>query len=244
MQYEYHHQTKFICGKSIYGSGNQKGESRLSVWTEFAFAGSSVLRLKTGQIKENCYLIRTDSGAGVLIDPGDDATQILEMVKASKSKPSAIVLTHAHFDHIGAVQAVRQALGIPVWIHAGALEQYLNIVTMSAKWGIRATQPEPPEHLLEAGKIVFGDLELEGLFTPGHAPGHLAFYSGHGYVISGDALFRGTIGRTDGPEADHDLLIKQIKSQLLTLPLETMVFPGHGNETTIGAESQGNPHLT
>jgi hydroxyacylglutathione hydrolase len=143
-----------------------KGGPHLSAWNEFVFAGSSVLRLKTGETKENCYLIHTDSGAGVLIDPGDDAEQILEMVEASTSKPSAIVLTHAHFDHIGAVQVVRQALAIPVWIHAAALEQHLNIVAISAKWGIRATQPATPEHLLEAGKTMFGDLELEGLFTP------------------------------------------------------------------------------
>jgi hydroxyacylglutathione hydrolase len=216
----------------------------LRAWKEFAFAGSSVLRLKTGQLEENCYLIRTVSGAGVLIDPGDDAGQILGMVKASDSKPSAIVLTHAHFDHIGAVQAVREALAIPVWVHADALTQYSNVTTIGAKWGLSITQPEPPEHLLEPGKTRFGDLELDGLFTPGHAPGHLAFYSGHGYVISGDALFRGTIGRTDIPGGDHALLIERIKTQLMVLPSDTMVFPGHGTETTIGAEARSNPHLT
>ena len=189
-------------------------------------------------------MIRTDSGAGVLIDPGDDAGQILGMVKASESKPSAIVLTHAHFDHIGAVQAVREALEIPVWVHKDALEQYSNVATIGAKWGLNITQPTPPEHLLEPGKTMFGELELDGLFTPGHAPGHLAFYSSHGYVISGDALFRGTIGRTDIPGGDHALLIEQIKTQLMTLPSDTMVFPGHGTETTIGAEVRGNPHLT
>jgi hydroxyacylglutathione hydrolase len=215
----------------------------LRAWKEFAFAGASVLRLKTGQLEENCYLIRTASGAGVLIDPGDDAGQILGMVKASDSKPSAIVLTHAHFDHIGAVQAVREALEIPVWVHADALEQYSNVTTIGAKWGLSITQPAPPEHLLEPGKISFGELELDGLFTPGHAPGHLAFYSSHGYLISGDALFRGTIGRTDIPGGDHALLIERIKTQLMVLPSDTMVFPGHGTETTIGAEARGNPHL-
>jgi hydroxyacylglutathione hydrolase len=215
----------------------------LRAWKEFAFSGSSVLRLKTGHLEENCYLIRTDSGAGVLIDPGDDAGQILGMVKASESKPTAIVLTHAHFDHIGAVQAVREALEIPVWVHADALEQYSNVATIGAKWGLSITQPAPAEHLLEPGKTLFGELELEGLFTPGHAPGHLAFYSSHGYVISGDALFRGTIGRTDIPGGDHALLIERIKTQLMTLPSDTMVFPGHGTETTIGAEARGNPHL-
>jgi hydroxyacylglutathione hydrolase len=215
----------------------------LRAWKEFAFAGSSVLRLKTGQIEENCYLLRTNSGAGVLIDPGDDAGQILGMVKASESKPSAIVLTHSHFDHIGAVQAVREALEIPVFVHAEALGLYSNVTALAAKWGLNVRQPAPAEHLLEPGKTNFDGLELEALFTPGHAPGHLAFYSSHGYVISGDALFRGTVGRTDIPGADHELLIERIKTQLMTLPSDTMVFPGHGSETTIGAEARGNSHL-
>jgi hydroxyacylglutathione hydrolase len=216
----------------------------LRAWKEFAFSGLSVLRLKTGPLEENCYLIRTPSGAGVLIDPGDDAGQILGMVKASESAPSAIVLTHAHFDHVGAVQAVREALGIPVWLHSDALEQFANAATNAARWGFQIAQPAPPEHPLGLGRSSFGDLELTGLFTPGHAPGHVALYSSHGFVISGDALFRGTVGRTDIPGGDHALLIERIRSELMTLPSDTMVFPGHGSETTIGAEARGNPHLT
>ena len=209
----------------------------------FTFEDITVDCLITGPVQENTYLIRHASGDAVLIDPGDDAGDILELVRVTGAKVLAILLTHAHFDHIGAVQAVREALEIPVWVHADALEQYSNVTTIAAKWGLSIPQPTPPEHLLAPGKISFGELELDGLFTPGHAPGHLAFYSSHGYVISGDALFRGTIGRTDIPGGDHALLLERIKTQLMVLPPETMVFSGHGSETTIGAEARGNPHL-
>jgi glyoxylase-like metal-dependent hydrolase (beta-lactamase superfamily II) len=198
--------------------------------------------LVTGPVQENTYLIRHSSGEAVLVDPGDDADDILEWVRVTNSSVVAIALTHAHFDHIGAVQATRTALQVPVYLHADAWTPFSRAHMAAERFNLPFTQPDPPEHELEPGAVHFGSLEFRALFTPGHAPGHIALYHASGFVISGDALFRGTVGRTDIPGADHALLLERIKRELYTLPDETVVFPGHGASTTIGAERRSNPH--
>ena len=208
----------------------------------FTFADITVDCLVTGPVQENSYLIRHTNGAAVLVDPGDDASDILELVRLTGAKVLAILLTHAHFDHIGAVQATRAALHAPVYLHEDAWTPYSRAHISAQRFNIPFTQPEAPEFKLELGAVKFGALEFMALFTPGHAPGHVALYSQNGFVVSGDALFKNTVGRTDIPGADHELLIRQIKSQLYSLPLETVVLPGHGSDTTIGAEMQSNPH--
>lgn len=208
----------------------------------FSFAGVTVDCLVTGPVQENTYLIRHISGDAVLVDPGDDASDILELVRLTGAKVLAIVLTHAHFDHIGAVEATRLALHAPVYLHEDAWTPYSRAHISAERFNIPFTQPKAPEFKLELGALQIGALEFMALFTPGHAPGHVALYSQSGFVISGDALFKNTVGRTDIPGADHALLIRQIKSELYTLPPETVVLPGHGSETTIGAEMQSNPH--
>lgn len=208
----------------------------------FTFADITVDCLVTGPVQENTYLIRHSSGDAVLIDPGDDAGEILELVRVTNAKVLAILLTHAHFDHIGAVQATREALQAPVYLHEDAWTPYSRAHISAERFNIPFTQPATPEFKLELGALKVGALTFMALFTPGHAPGHVALYSKNGFVISGDALFKNTVGRTDIPGADHELLIRQIKSQLYTLPLGTVVLPGHGADTTIGAEVAGNPH--
>ena len=195
----------------------------------------------TGQIQENAYLVVHDSGDAVLVDPGDDAAQILEVVKAEKANVLAILLTHAHFDHIGAVQETRVALGSKVYLHEDAWTSYSRAHIAPARYNLPFVQPDAPDHTLEAGAITFGSLEFTALFTPGHAPGHLALYSSAGFVLSGDALFSGSIGRTDIPGADTDLLLERIRTQLYTLPDATVVLSGHGRDTTIGREKVSNP---
>lgn len=208
----------------------------------FTFADVTVDCLVTGPVQENTYLIRHVSGDAVLVDPGDDASDILELVRLTGATVLAILLTHAHFDHIGAVQATREALQVPVYLHEDAWTPYSRAHISAERFNIPFTQPATPEFKLELGALAFGALEFMALFTPGHAPGHVALYSKTGFVISGDALFKNTVGRTDIPGADHELLIQQIKSELYTLPLETVVLPGHGADTTIGAEVMINPH--
>ena len=211
--------------------------------SQFNFGDISVFRLVTGPIEENAYLIRATDASGILVDPGDDAEDVLELVRRSNAKPNAMVLTHAHFDHIGAVQAVREALKIPVLLHPDARGQYNQAHLAAQRWNLPFAQPAPPDADLQTGPLEFGALKLEGLFTPGHAPGHVSLSSNTGFVISGDALFRGSIGRTDLPGCDHALLIASIREHLLTLPPETVVFSGHGTETTIGREISSNPFL-
>ena len=210
--------------------------------SSFTFADITVDCLVTGPVQENTYLVRHASGDAVLVDPGDDPDDILELVRLTDAKVLMILLTHAHFDHIGAVQATRVALRAPVCLHEDAWTPYSRAHISAERFSIPFTQPDSPDFKLELGALNIGALEFTALFTPGHAPGHVALYSQHGFVISGDALFKNTVGRTDIPGADHELLIRQIKSELYSLPPETIVLPGHGSDTTIGAEMMSNPH--
>ncbi len=195
----------------------------------------------TGQIQENAYLVCHESGDALLIDPGDDAEAILEVIRLEKVKVLAILLTHAHFDHIGAVQVTRVALACPVYLHQDAWTSYSRAHIAPARYNLAFVQPEAPDHNLELGTLQFGAIELTALFTPGHAPGHVALYSKAGFVLSGDALFYGSVGRTDIPGADTALLLERIRTQLYTLPDETTVLSGHGRDTTIGREKATNP---
>ncbi len=208
----------------------------------FGFAALELFRLVTGPVQENCYLLRHKAGAAVLVDPGEDAADILEVVQKTNSSVKGILLTHAHFDHVGAVQATREALNVDVWLHPEARDQFMQSHLAAKRWNIPFIQPGAPDHELPAGTWQLGDLEFEVLFTPGHAPGHVSLYSkSGGFVLSGDALFKSGIGRTDLPGSDNATLISSIKTQLFTLPVETVVFSGHGEETTIAKEI---PNLT
>jgi hydroxyacylglutathione hydrolase len=208
---------------------------------DYSFPEIKVVQMVTGQIQENAYLIIHDSLEAVLVDPGDDAQEILEIIQGEKAKVKAILLTHAHFDHVGAVQATREALHCPVYLHEDAWVSYSRAHIAPARYNMPFVQPEAPDHSLEVGTINFGNLEFNALFTPGHAPGHLALYSKAGFVLSGDALFHGSVGRTDIPGADTELLLERIRTQLYTLPDETIVLSGHGRSTTIGREKASNP---
>ena len=208
---------------------------------DYAFPKFRVLQMVTGQIQENAYLIIHDSLEAVLVDPGDNAQEILEIIKLEKANVKAILLTHAHFDHVGAVQATREALKCPVYLHEDAWVSYSRAHIAPARYNLPFVQPEVPDHKLEVGVIQIGELEFNALFTPGHAPGHIALYSSAGFVLSGDALFHGSVGRTDIPGADTELLLERIRTQLYTLPDETVVLSGHGRSTTIGREKASNP---
>ena len=199
-----------------------------------------------GPLMENCYLLADpNTNKAVLIDPGDEAPRLLAALEQASLTLEAIWLTHAHFDHVGAVADLLDKLTVPVYLHPADQTLYENAAQAAQRWGIPLRQPTTPTRALEDGDTLkLGDTEVQCLFTPGHAPGHISFYlPSEGYVLAGDALFKGSIGRTDLPLGDHAQLLESIETKLLPLPDNTVVYPGHGPETTIGAEKRNNPFL-
>jgi hydroxyacylglutathione hydrolase len=202
--------------------------------------------LTVGPFQENCYVIGDEeTGAGALVDPGDEATRIALAVEQSGLEISQIIITHAHIDHVGAVAALVDEYACPVLMHAEAEPMLRQLPTQAMMMGLRFGKvPTVDRHIEDEEVLEVGGLRLKSLYTPGHAPGHLAFYlADEGLVLSGDALFAGSIGRTDLFGGDMDLLMRSINERLLTLPDETRVLPGHGPETTIGEERANNPFL-
>jgi hydroxyacylglutathione hydrolase len=202
--------------------------------------------LTVGPFQENCYVIGDEeTGTGALVDPGDEATRIALAVEQSGLEISQIIITHAHIDHVGAVAALVDEYACPVLMHAEAEPMLRQLPTQAMMMGLRFGKvPTVDRHIEDEEVLEVGGLRLKSLYTPGHAPGHLAFYlADEGLVLSGDALFAGSIGRTDLFGGDMDLLMRSINERLLTLPDETRVLPGHGPETTIGEERARNPFL-
>lgn len=204
--------------------------------------------LSTGPLQENAVLVAGEQGEGFLFDPGDDAGRILALVRGMGVTVRGILLTHAHFDHIGAVQPVREALGVPVWLHPADRPIYRLGAASAARWNLPFVQPADPEHEIHGGQtFTAGDLTLTARELPGHAPGHVVFVAQTGetpgFVVAGDTLFQGSIGRTDLPGGNHAQLLEGIARELLILPDDTAVYPGHGPATTVGAERRTNPFL-
>ncbi|WP_041230684.1 MBL fold metallo-hydrolase [Deinococcus peraridilitoris] len=203
----------------------------------------SVRTLVTGPLQENALLVRDAAGQGFVVDPGDEGERLLREIEAFGLRPQAIVLTHAHFDHLGAVEQLRTTLGIPVLLHPADLEIYRSASQSAARWGMNVIQPADPDAFLTPGEVLqAGDVHLTVRELPGHAPGHVIL-KGTDFVLAGDTLFRGSIGRTDLPGGDHVQLIQGITRELLSLPDDTVVYPGHGGATTVGRERLHNPFL-
>lgn len=198
-----------------------------------------------GPFEENCYLVLDDrTGAAALVDPGDDPARIVAMAERAGATPSVVWLTHAHLDHIGAVEGVRRRWpGIPVVLHPADRELYAYAAMAAQQYGVPFEQPDPADGSYADGDVVrLGSLSFSVWHVPGHAPGHVALV-GHGAVLGGDCLFAGSVGRTDLPLCDPGALVQSLE-RLLTLDDATVVFAGHGPQTTIGRERSGNPFLT
>ena len=202
--------------------------------------------LTVGPLQENCYLLAdTHTKEAVLIDPGDEAARLLEVLDDKGLTLRAVWLTHAHFDHVGAVADILERYPVPLYLHPADAPLLEHASASAARWGIPLKQP-PTDFLTLSGKqiLTLGSLQAHCLFTPGHAPGHIAFYlPTEGIVIAGDALFQGSIGRTDLPGGDQAQLLESIRRELLILPPQTKVYPGHGPATTVGEEARSNPFL-
>jgi hydroxyacylglutathione hydrolase len=202
--------------------------------------------LTVGPFQENCYIIGDeDSGTGAVIDPGEEAARIAMAVEQTRLEIGSIIVTHAHIDHVGAVAALADEYACPVLMHAEAEPMLNQLPTQALMMGLRFGKVPTVDRYIDDEEVLeVGDLRLRSLYTPGHAPGHLAFYlEDEGLVLSGDALFAGSVGRVDLPGGSMEVLMRSIEERLLTLPDETIVYSGHGPRTTIGDERVSNPFL-
>ena len=197
-----------------------------------------------GAFQENTYLVVDDAtGDAIVIDPGAEADEIISMIQSSGATPRAIWLTHAHLDHIGAISELRRRYpDVPVHLHALDRPVYDSASFFAESYGVPFEQPEAPDEELAHGDVVrVGNLVFEVLHVPGHSPGHVAFH-GNGILLGGDVLFAGSIGRTDLPMANPEHMQESLRN-LAALPPDTVVYPGHGDATTIAEELRSNPFL-
>jgi glyoxylase-like metal-dependent hydrolase (beta-lactamase superfamily II) len=194
----------------------------------------------TTPFAENAYVL-IDSGEAMVIDPGEATDELLAALDGVRV--TALVNTHAHIDHVGGNAEIKRRTGAEFVCHADAREM-LDSVPMQGRMFGMSVEPSPkPDRLIAEGDTLrVGDVALRIVDVPGHAPGHIALV-GDGFVISGDVLFAGSIGRTDLYGGDMDLLMESIRTKLLPLPDDTVVLSGHGPPTTIGAERESNPFI-
>ena len=199
-----------------------------------------------GPIQTNAYILSNDDGTCLIFDPGSESGKLNAYIKENGLKPLAVLLTHAHFDHIGAVDNVRKEWNIPVYVHKNEAEWLTDpSLNGSALLTGQTITAEKADHLIEEeGDLKIGPFTLRMLFTPGHLPGSVSYYAEEeNLIVSGDVLFKGGIGRTDLPGGNQKVLMDSIHQKLLTLPEETLVLSGHGPETDIATEQEQNPFI-
>jgi hydroxyacylglutathione hydrolase len=198
-----------------------------------------------GPVQENCYIVRANDQASsaVIVDPGEEPQRLLDAIDALGVKVEAILITHCHFDHIGAVAPIARATGAPVY--CPTIERPLLADVMS--WvppGFGPFENYEADHLVAGGeRLSLAGIDFDVIFTPGHSPGHVT-YAANGALLSGDVLFQGSVGRVDLPGGDWPTLERSIDTLLKSYPPETFVYPGHMGVTTLGRERDSNPFLS
>ncbi|MDY0236684.1 MAG: MBL fold metallo-hydrolase [Gudongella sp.] len=204
-----------------------------------------IKRIQAGIYAANCYIIYTEgvTREAVIVDPGGDYESIIKEINKKELRVKYIVLTHGHGDHIGAVIAVKKHFDVPVMIHKADMEMVKDhALNLSGNMAMGAISFEPDILLKDGESIEFGDEYLKVIHTPGHTKGGICLYS-PGLLITGDTLFEGSIGRTDLYGGDYDTLMRGIKNKLLQLPEDTIIYPGHGGQSTLKKEKLTNPFL-
>lgn len=204
--------------------------------------------LPVGMFQSNCYIVScSETGEGVVIDAGDEGERILSAVDRLHVRVKAILQTHAHLDHVGALDEVAPALGAPVCMHRDEIPVYESVERQAAMFGLGAPKRVTVDRMLENGdEIHVGKLTAEVIHAPGHSPGSVCFYFRRATpprIVVGDVLFKGSIGRTDLPGGNYGTIMETLINVFLPLPDETIVYSGHGPETTMEEEKRFNPFL-
>lgn len=204
-----------------------------------------MLKIETmtvGMAQSNCYIIHNETEA-IIVDPGGEQARIEQTIERLDIKPIAILLTHTHYDHIGALEGIRDTYNVPVYVAAEENNWLMDpMKNLSGYVGESITTRPAEEELLIGDEMTIGEFTFKVLPTPGHSPGGVSFVFMDGdFVITGDALFGGSIGRTDFPGSNHEQLLTSIREQLFTLPEHYTIYPGHMGRSTIGHEKNYNP---
>lgn len=202
-----------------------------------------------GPIQTNCYIVSNKQKDCILFDPGEESSKIIKAIRTNQLKPKAIFLTHAHFDHIGAVEDLRELFNIPLYVHEKEVAWLSD--PMKNGSGRYAELPDyivkrpEEEHIINKEQFFnIADIDFKAVFTPGHSPGSISYiFENDGFAIVGDTLFEGSVGRTDLLGGSHEVLLKSIHEKILVLPEDTIIYPGHGNYTTPAQEMDSNPFL-
>jgi hydroxyacylglutathione hydrolase len=199
--------------------------------------------LVVGRLQTNCYVLQSESTA-FIVDPGDEPERILRFLNDIAVSPTKIIATHSHFDHVLGVEAIQRGLNIPFLIHRDDLSLLQSMQSRVRQFmGFEVSSPPKVDRFLKDGDTLnLGGEIVKVVHTPGHSPGSISL-SGQGFVLTGDALFNQSIGRTDLPGGDLETLVHSIKERLFKLDDQTVVYPGHGPETTIGDEKLANPFV-
>jgi glyoxylase-like metal-dependent hydrolase (beta-lactamase superfamily II) len=195
----------------------------------------------TGPLEVNCYLVGCEkTNRTAVIDPGGDAERIISVIDDNKLKPSHILLTHGHWDHIGAVGALKRKYGAAISLHEDDRRLYANACQQARFFGFEIDSPPPVDQSLKDGdSILIGMLDLRVIHTPGHSMGSVCFL-GENEIFTGDLVFAGAFGRTDIPGGNTQLLRDSVEGKIFVLPCNTIIYPGHGRRTTVSDEKSGN----